>query len=70
MTSHRLTTCLRDMRDQAEILYDTITVSTGEWNRWEKEITEEIGKLPGYTSAYRDISVDLIVVAERSGSMT
>ena len=65
MTS-KLDGCLKDLREQAEIGYDTITVEQRDWERWEKEITEEVGKITGYEPAERDAADGLLIVAENT----
>lgn len=62
--THKLDGCLKDLREQAEIGYDTITVDPRDWDRWEKEITEELGRIEGYTATSRSVTDNLMVVAE------
>ena len=62
--THKLDGCLKDLREQAEIGYDTITVDPRDWQRWEKEITEEIDRIDGYTNINRSLTDNLLAVAE------
>ena len=62
--THKLDGCLKDLREQADIGYDTITVDPRDWVRWEKEITAELDKIEGYTATSRSITDNLMVVAE------
>ena len=53
-----------DLREQADVGYSTLIVSKHDWDLWQKEIKEEVSRLPSYKVAFHKRNETQFTVGE------